>query len=210
MRRAAAASGFLLLIGFSAEALGYLARPLNTYLAIVFLALFLGLSVSGRELKDFRTKWPGWLLAAVALVGVFCWTGWIRVLFVSLLAGGLRWARRDEKSATDLGIFQITAFVYGLFLWFWRETATGWYALEGLTDGLTWAAGRLGVNPNLGPTAAAIPVTVLLLIFGVVSLGKLGTVTYFPLAPLVVHSRHATNRSHRHPGSPSPHHPARQ
>jgi hypothetical protein len=98
---------------------------------------------------------------------VFCWTGWIRVLFVSLLVGGIRWSRLDEEGATDLGVFQTTAFAYGLFLWFWRETATGWYALEGMANGLTWVARHLGLNATLGPTAAGIPVTALLLTYGI-------------------------------------------
>jgi len=156
----------LLAVGFSAEVLGYHARPLNTLLSIIFLALFLPPYVSRDLVPSFRRHWQGWLLAVVALVGVFCSTGWIGVLFISLLIGGIRLSRPDEERDADLGVYQTTAFAYGMFLWFWRETATGWYVLDGAANGLMWVTHHLGLKATLGPTALGIPVLVLLFMYG--------------------------------------------
>jgi len=167
MGRSATAVVLFLALGFCAETFGYLSRPFNTLLGFVFLVLFLGQYVSRRVLPGFRTRWPGWLLAAVALVGALCWTGWIRVLLVSLVVGGVRWSRSEEEGdAADLRVFQVTAFAYGLFLWWWHETASGWYVLDGAASGLAWMAHRLGLNATLGPTAYGIPGSVLLFMYG--------------------------------------------
>lgn len=161
------ALAFLLAIAFFAEVLGYLARPFNTLLGLIFLALFLAQFLSRQMTVGFRRHWPGWLLALAALFAILYWTGWIRVLLVSLLVGGIRLLRLDEeREAAGLRVAQTTAFAYGLFLWFWHETATGWYVLDGAARGLTWVAHHLGLNATLGATAAGIPLTVLLLVYG--------------------------------------------
>ena len=133
----AVAVTFLLALAFFAEVLGHLARPLNTLLGMMFLVLFLGQHVSQDMLGSFRRRWPAWLLTVAAPVGVFCSTGWVRILFVSLLVGGVALLQSAEaRDRAGLRVFQTTAFAYGLFLWFWRETTAGWYALDGATGGL--------------------------------------------------------------------------
>lgn len=165
MARIISALTFLLAITFSAEVLGYHARPFNTLLGLIFLALFLRPYVSRDAVSSLRTHWPGWLLAIVALVGVFCSSGWVSVLFISLLIGGIRLSRLDEEQDADLAIYQTTAFAYGLFLWFWRETATGWYMFDGAANGLMWVTHHLGLNATLGPTTSGMLVSFLLFIY---------------------------------------------
>lgn len=157
---------FLLAIAFSAEVLGYHARPFNTLLGLIFLALFLRPYVSRDAICSFRRRWPRWLLVVVGLVGVFCSSGWISVLFISLLIGGVRFSRLDEERDADLGVYQTTAFAYGVFVWFWRETATGWYVLDGAARGLMWITHHLSLNATLGPTASGMLVIVLLFTYG--------------------------------------------
>jgi hypothetical protein len=166
---------FLLALALFAEVLGYLSQPLNTLLGFVFLALFLGRHVSRRMVGGARRHWPARLLGIVALAGVFWGAGWVRILFVSLLVGAVRWLQSDEarsdarpsrQPSREIVVCQTTALIYGLFLWFWRETATGWYVLEGAARGLTWVTHHLGLNATLGPTAGALPVTALLFVYG--------------------------------------------
>lgn len=157
---------FLLAVAFSAEVLGYHARLFNILLSLVFLAIFLWPCFPREVLPRFRRRWPTLLLAVAALSGVFYSTDWIGVLFISLLIGGVRLLRLDEKQDADLGIYQTTAFAYGLFLWFWRETATGWYVLDGAARGLMWLTHHFGLNATLGPTASGLPIIILLFTYG--------------------------------------------
>ncbi len=167
MARITSAVTFLLALAFCAEVMGYHARPLNTLLGIIFLAIFLWPCLSQGVTLDHRRHWHGWLLSAVAAVGFFCTSGWASVLFISLLIGGMRLSQSaDGERHPDLAIYQTTAFSYGMFLWFWRETATGWYILDSAARGVMWFAHHLGANATLGPTALGLPVTVLLFLYG--------------------------------------------
>jgi len=167
MTRAVSASTFLIAMAFSAEILGYHARPFNTLLCLIFIALFLRPYVSRDMIAGFRGRWPAWLLAASAIVGLFRATDWIGILFISLLVGGIRLLRLDDKQDSgDLVVYQTTAFVYGIFLWFWRETAIGWYVLDDIVRALMWVTHHLRLNATLGPTASGIPVIALLFTYG--------------------------------------------
>lgn len=145
---------FLLAVAFSAEVLGYHTGPFNTLLSLVFLAVFLWPYFPRDVLPRFRKYWPALLLIVATIVGVFCSVGWVAVLLISLLIGGIRISRLNEERDADLETYQTTAFAYGLFLWLWRETATGWYALDGMARGLMWVTHHFGLNATLGPTAS--------------------------------------------------------
>jgi hypothetical protein len=93
MTRAVAALVFLLGLVCCAEVLGYLTRSFHTFLSVLFLALFLSQHPPRGVLHDLRRRWPAWALVLGALIGVFLTEGWGRVLFVSLLVGGIRWSR---------------------------------------------------------------------------------------------------------------------
>jgi hypothetical protein len=157
-----------LAVAFFAEVLGYLARPFNTLLGFIFLAIFVGQSAPRPGLSSLRRRWKGWLLVVLSIIGMLFWFGWVRLLLLSLLIGGIRLARQEEQGDDKLGTFQYTAFAYGLFLWFWRETATGWVALDGLAGGINWISHQVGLKLTLGATASGIPLTALFFIYGTV------------------------------------------
>ena len=183
---------FLLAVGFFSGVLGYHTRPFNTLLGLIFLALFLRPYISRDAFPGFRRHWPASLLAAVALVGVFHTTGWVGALFISLLIGGIRLSQPEkEQEVYCLGIYQTTAFAFGVFLWFWRETATGWYLLDGMARCLMWVTHHLGLKATLGPTALGMPAVVLVFIFGAARTctapsNRLQTVLKLVMALLVV------------------------
>lgn len=115
---------FLLAVAFFGEVLGYFSRAFNTFLGAVFLVLFLQRQLPWGVIGKPQKKWLGLLLLAFSLIGVFHWTGWVRVLLLSLLVGGIG-LLRGERGKGDVRVYQLTALFYGLFLWFWQETATG-------------------------------------------------------------------------------------
>lgn len=158
---------FLLAVAFSAEILGYRGRPFNVLLGIVFLALFLWPYVSRKVMPRTPKSWVGCALSIAALVGVFCSAGWVSVLFISLLIGGVRMCSSNEDQ-DRLGIYQATALAFGALLWFWRETGTGWYVLDSAARCLIWVTQHIGLNAVLGPTALGMPIMLLLLTYGIV------------------------------------------
>jgi hypothetical protein len=92
-----AAFAFLGALGFFAEVLGYLSRPLNTLLGVLLLAPFLSQYPPRKVTRGLRKQWPAWVLAMAAGIGLLYGMGWGRVLSVSLLLGAIRWPRSGEE-----------------------------------------------------------------------------------------------------------------
>ena len=91
------ALAFLGCLGFFAEVLGYLSRPLNTLLGLLLLIPFLSEYPPRKVTRGLRKQWPAWVLAMAAGIGLLYGMGWGRVLLVSLLLGAIRWPRSGEE-----------------------------------------------------------------------------------------------------------------
>ena len=91
------ALAFLGCLGFFAEVLGYLSRPLNTLLGLLLLIPFLSEYPPRKVTRGLRKQWPAWVLAMAAGIGLLYGMGWGRVLLVSLLLGAIRWLRSGEE-----------------------------------------------------------------------------------------------------------------